>query len=66
MIISDQPGRYFTCIILVPVLILFSYLVYNSKVSDKTIGVLMFIFALIFFIYELFWICLYPSKKIIL
>ena len=66
MIITDQPGRYFAIFILCPLLIIFAYLIYKNKIKNSVISIIIVIFAVIFFIYELFWILNYPSKKIII
>ena len=65
MIITDQPGRYITIFILCPLLVIFAYLIYKNKIKNTVISIIIIIFTIIFFSYELFWILNYPSKKII-
>ena len=64
MKITDQPGRYFTVIFLCPFLLYLSYLLYTDGISKESMAMIISVFSIIFFLYELFWIINYPSKKI--
>lgn len=63
MLITDQPGRIFAIFLLVPSMIILALNL--DKISKKSLKIIIIIFAIIFFIYELFWIIFYPSKKML-
>lgn len=66
MILTDQPGRYIALIVVTPGLLIMGIILVNTyKLKyNKIIGILLIIFSIIFFIYELIWILFYPSKVI--
>ncbi len=68
MLISDQPGRIFAIIILSPSLFVGGILLINSNNVKlrKTIGFILMIISIIFFLYELFWVINYPAKMVTL
>jgi hypothetical protein len=57
MKITDQPGRLFAVIVFAPLLICKGF-GYND--------IILIILGILIFIYDLFWLIYYPSKKIII
>ena len=57
MKITDQPGRLFAVIVFAPLLICKGF-GYND--------IILLILGILIFIYDLFWLIYYPSKKIII
>lgn len=66
MFISDQPGRIFAIVILSPSLFVGGILLIksNNVKLRKTIGSILTIISVVFFLYELFWVINYPPKMV--
>ena len=64
MKLTDQPGRIFALVILCPGILYMSYKLYNDKISKEYVAIILTIFAVIFFFYELFWVIFHKPKEV--
>ena len=54
--VTDQPGRLCALLLVTPALFIFGQMLQNDTPHAALIGRILTVFALVFFVYELFWI----------
>lgn len=65
MIVSEQPGRVFAVLVLAPVMLWMGMAVQRGDHTQR-IGTVLMVFAVLFALYELFWLsCATPRRCIL-